>query len=201
MPGPLGSPELDFFNRPDENPLIFPWATPIQAGGGGAQITSNAASSGTAYYTYPGGTDGEVFGLLSVLPANDDGGIAFYIRTNKIGSAGIDAYRVIFRIASGVQELLLFRQEDGTSNFLNSATPTVAAGDSVAITAIGSSLVGWTKAAAGSWTQVVTATDSTFMNGGYIGFGTSNTSRLDSFGASPILGGSSPIKYGMSGVV
>lgn len=194
MPGPvLLTPVIDDFNRANQDPIGVPWIPEIQEGTGVAAIISstmgtNAGGGGTAYYQLPCPQNQEAWATITTLPANDDGGISIYARLNQAQTPGIDAYRVIFRIASGVKEMLIFRQDNGSSNFLNSASPvTFNAGDAFAISAVGSDITGWTKASGGSWTQIVTASDTTYPTSGFLAVGFSFTTRIDDFGGGPLI--------------
>jgi hypothetical protein len=77
----------------------------------------------------------------------------------------------------------IYRRTKGKPAVLASVTgPKLNAGDQLLFRAIGTTLELW-RGAAGSWTRILTATDSTFKSGGYLALAARNSSvRLDNFG-------------------
>ena len=76
----------------------------------------------------------------------------------------------------------LVRIDKGTSVVLATGSQTVGAGDKLGLTVTGSALVAWyAPAATGTWTRILTATDTTYTSAGYLAM-ESRASHLDDFG-------------------
>lgn len=192
MPGPSTS-VLDSFTRADENPLSGGgnWFGPVLSGQNQLKLVSNQIAStsgvtrGSGYWTPSIYTDSEAFMTFSTVPTTDGAGV--YVRLTSPGSGSASGYMGWFFPGSGFR---LWRLDNGTLNVIGgySGSTTLAAGDKIWLRATGSSIV-LAQFHSGSWTDVVTVTDSTYTQG-YIGiFGAADTGwRSDDFGGGSING-------------
>jgi hypothetical protein len=184
---------LDAFNRADQDPAMTGWSG-LGLFGGTSQIgvTSNQLAKrlgGTGftsdYFTVATyGPDCEAYITIPVLPAGATDEVVFLgARIATPGSGTCDGYFVYLERPTTLQ---LYRVDNGGQTGLGSAVTlgaAIAAGDSVGIECIGSSIKAYYKQAAGAWTQQQAVTDATYSAAGNIGleiFGT--TTRLDDLG-------------------
>lgn len=193
---------LDDFNRANSASLGANWTNPVFTGNPSPRIVSNAMGpagddSGTVYCdaywsasTF--GPDSECW--VTVSASNTNKGREIYVRlTGLDGSpSGYSAFAA--DISGTSNNWTLNRYDNGTFVQLGAAfTQSVAAGDSIGLEMIGSSLVFYYKAAAGSWASVTSRTDATYSGAGNIalalqqGSGTSN--RFDDFGGGTVVVG------------
>jgi hypothetical protein len=135
----------------------------------------STASSGNLWGT--NFTDVEVWITLGAA-----GQVEYDLYARWSGSVSRNGYSLIW-LQSGSQFYLVSVAAGANTTISSVATQAMSAGDSMGIAVIGTSVAGWYKAAAGSWTMLVSATDSTYAGSGAIGldsFSASNT--IDSFG-------------------
>ena len=70
----------------------------------------------------------------------------------------------------------LFRDDAGTRTQLGSSSAqAMSNGDSIGISAVGSTITAWYKASGGSWTAKITQTEATYTAGGRLQWGMWNT--------------------------
>lgn len=181
------TPVLDTFTRADENPLTGIWLGELTPGESQLQLLSNRAAGVNpdplfnGSYTTPVGADCEAY---ATIPVDDAGNRCEVYARVFIDVGGLDAYCV-----SRVGSTWSIRKKTNSGDAAVGATATQAfsAGDSLGIACYGSTIEGWYKPAAGAWTLVLSRTDTTWTNAGYIGlrlFGT--VYRADDFGGGTI---------------
>ena len=182
---------ISSFTGANEDPLSEGgiWTTgasvALQGISGQLERISNQAGARAGNALYNVGTFGpaiESYATLSVLPVTGAGATYCYARLNSL-SATANGYSVDFRITGGVHTMRLIRFDGGVSTALSSWTQVLSAGDKIGLEIIGSTLTPYVFTG-GSWvTTDVPQTDSTFLTGGYIGFGISDVNaRVDDFG-------------------
>lgn len=158
---------LDNFTRSSENPLSDggKWATFTGWTGGNnaleiitsGQAIASVSGGGAALWTATQYTDSEVYTTVEAFSGDT---ITLFLR---IGSpSSFTGYRL--KIQNGLME---FYRSDSTS-LSSPVFPTIGIGDSVGARIVGTTLTAWHKPSGGSWTQVASATDSTYTSG-YIG--------------------------------
>lgn len=185
------TPVLDNFNRADGS-LGANWVNPTGGCYHGelAIISSQCAQAGdTGYgtmsaYNTSFGPDCEFYVTATAVTAGVSQ-IQLYIRSsaNLDGSCSGNGYdlKVSFWNTGSNNELLLRRLSDYAVLGAYHAVP--VAGDSFGIQAIGNAIKVFYKPSAGSWSEVISATDSTTTGAGYSGLMLNDTSlRLDNFG-------------------
>lgn len=178
---------LDSFTRADENPLAGIWLGALTNTENQLQLVSNTAAAPDAAafcgsYTTSTSADCEAYATVSTNDAGNRSELYLRVFTD---ASGLDGYCV-----SRVGSTWSIRKKTNSADAAIGATATQAfsAGDSMGITAYGTTLEGWYKPAAGAWTMVLSRTDSTYTSGGYLGlraFGT--TYRFDDFGGGTIV--------------
>jgi hypothetical protein len=181
---PFGSSAvLDNFNRADTNPP--PSASWSQGciqftASTGIEVSSNTVRRGSLVATYRQGgywnpatfgPDSEVFFTVPTIPTVDFDGFSLYARLVSIGSGTTDGYAVtVFRNGGVFNNWQIERIDNGVPTTLGAGfTQAIAAGDSVGLEIVGSTLTAYHKPSAGSWTSLTTRTDSTYSAAGNIG--------------------------------
>jgi hypothetical protein len=191
------TPVLDNFNR-TEAPLSNggTWTSPIYTGDGALQANGtiaipNGAVVGEDYWNVATFTDAEVY--CDLVANGTDKGVYLY-------------FRLVGAPAPTAGYVLSFLPGNGTINLINAATGatisgiatghTMADGDSIGASIIGSTITGYYKPAAGSWTVGGTWTNTTFAAAGNIGIGfaTSGASGgIDNFGGGAVVTATAPV--------
>lgn len=179
----FGSPTIDDFNR-NESPLSDSgqW---IQQYLFGPDDYSECSTflSGTANTHDFIGNFGPAIALRYTNPGPATDQEAFFV-THGPNSAGVNQVSVVLRAdfaknfyefvytgATGGISGKIWKWAAGTPTLLASGTAAVAATSAiVGATAIGTTLTGYARTLLGSWTQVVTTTDSSYTVGS-VGFG------------------------------
>lgn len=196
MPGPLGTPVLDDFNRADEGPPpSASWTNWIDTAhdGTGLKVTSNVCNMATAaagyrdagYWNVDSFADVEVFATASALPANtEDQQLAWRLTTVGVGTT--NGYELVFQHDGGGNPIWLVRRIDNDVETTLGATLTDAfvAGDQIAVSMIGSLITVRLNG-----TAIATRSDSTYSAAGRIGAAISfspGTGRLDNFGGGTV---------------
>lgn len=175
---------IDSFTRANEGPPPSAnWTSSIITTDGGMQVSSNSAigSSGvinSAWWSAATfGPDCEAY--LTNFEDADFGGV--WVRLAAPGTAGVDGYHAQFYVTGS--QLSLYRLDNGTyTSILTVGSFTPAAGDSIGISAIGSSIELWYKVGAGAWISKGSVTDSTYSASGNIGMTINGAKRVDDFG-------------------
>jgi hypothetical protein len=195
---------LDDFNRADG--LLVDTGTNWSndtfnygAGSTALTIVSNVAaptnaSYGEAYWdvgTF--GPDSEAYGTITTLP-HEGGDMGLAICVQSPDTTGADGYRLIYKRLAGTDTVEIRRVDNGNNpgTLIGSITSQeIAAGDSLGLEKIGSTVAAYYKAAAGSWTLLTSGTDSTYGTGfiGLYSFSTGTNGRWDNFGGGTVVGG------------
>lgn len=166
---------IDQFNRADEDPLAGGlWSGPIFTGEGQLKIVSNqclpnaALAQGNSYLTVQQGPDVEAYCTLTSAWAASYR-VTFYFRSTT--GANVSGYRVNFRNIAGDHRVIIDRLDAGPLTVLNDIdiADTIASGDKFGAEMIGSTINAYWKAGAGAWTNIGSATDSTYKTAGYTG--------------------------------
>jgi hypothetical protein len=184
---------LDNFNRANEDPLANGnWTCPAQTSAGNLTLTSNQTNSnfGSAdcyWSSSTFGPDSEAFVTISTV--NNGFCTALFLRTNNLNSASLNGYWYEHCAVTGASNdtFTIYRIDNGSFTSIAAGTQEVSSGDRIGAEAIGSSLKMYYKAAAGSWVQVVSVTDSTYSGSGRIGLHLEDTTeRADDFGGGTV---------------
>lgn len=207
---------IDNFNRADSSGLGANWTSGVyDAANSPFGISSNQCAvdptfewSEDYYSASTFGADQEIWFTVATLPSNltKEIYLMLQIQTTGIGiSSQVDFYELDFYNNGTVA---IFRCDDGAFTMLGSTVTgvTLSTGDSLGFQKVGSTLKGFRKPAAGSWTEIISRTDSTYNTTSYIGMGVqeSNTARLDNLGGGdyvapgsfPIFGSENSLVFG-----
>lgn len=189
------TPILDTFAGADESPITTNWSGPIYPGLDqmrrlSGQLAAPATSFGGSWYdiaTY--GPDCEIYITIQTLGA-DGNSVFLYARTLNLNTTSLDGYSLHFETRSGADFFRLIQMTDGGDTIIDSDdTISWSAGDSLGMACIGSNIQGWRKPVAGSWTQVLDATDTVYPGAGFLAVAAdADTFRLDDFGGGTIGG-------------
>lgn len=182
---------LDNFDRAD-NPtdLGANWTNTVVGGDGGFRILSNKArnlsgTSSTAWWSAGTfGPDCEVYVSISGLSGAFEGVL---LRLATPGTGGVDGYHVLCAKATNV--IRVYRIDNGGFTQLGAdISQTIAPGDKIGASMVGSLLTVYYKSGAGAWTALATRTDAAYSAAGYLGLRAGNTSGidLDDFGGGSI---------------
>lgn len=188
---------LDDFDRVNEGPPPSAnWTGGIIgfAVGDGLEVNSgrlagNASANNDGYWNVSTfGPNCECWMTIAATLANSGAWQECFCRLTDIGDGTSDGYLVRARFANPLSSstLQILKITNGAYSSIGSPASTtveLAAGDMFGIAAIGSSIQGWYKAVAGSWTQFAEATDTDYTTAGNIGalLRTSTTHRADDF--------------------
>lgn len=100
-----------------------------------------------------------------------------------------------YRVSHFTGTILLQTVTGGGTSNLASASLTLAAGDAMGISCIGSLITGYTKVGAGDWTAFGSATDATYAGPGNIGAVAQAAGlNMDSFGGGAFVTGGAPAR-------
>lgn len=187
------------------------WSGPIVSGDNQLRIVTNQVTK-----TAGGGNWGGEYWNAATFGADTEA----YVTIATVGVAG-EAVEVMLRIQSpnsaGLDGYFLHVQKDASTDIFqlwevlnnaqtqlgSTANQEFSSGDSVGIEAIGTTITGYYKASAGSWTSVLSATDSTTNTTGNIGVIVNGTTyRVDNFGGGTVVtaGGATAHLLSMMGV-
>ena len=187
---------LDDFNRSSPASLGANWSVLQQfLGTGDLAITSNQAYNdkaiGNSYvFMYwnvaPYGPDCEVYMTLATAIPNSTADSFISALRIQEPTGSWDGYALTVNPASGTEVWSISRVDNEVFTQLGAtASQAVVNGDKVGFEAIVSTLKGYL----GSWTEILSRTDSTYGSAGYLGFygtGTVVTWRYDDFGGGTI---------------
>lgn len=174
-------PVTDDFNRADSaslgsawsagsiNPSVTCWPRIVAN-----QAASPAASTGWCdrYHLTAAPADGVVFAKIAATQDANGYEISVRGRITDAGSAGFDTYQATYvERGSANDEYRLWKAVNGVFTLLASTTtgPNMQAGDQLGLKTQGTTISLWHKPAAGTWTQLLTATDSSISSGGQTG--------------------------------
>jgi hypothetical protein len=196
---PTNSTILDNFNRADGSLSGATASSGVAWSTGGIDSNVNGLTicgqelcgvntNGVLSPTY--GPDTEMYADMPVLPLSSDGGYVFLAeRISNVGGSW-NGYGMLFAPSNTWQ---LRRYVGGSSTVLASGTQAVTAGDALGFSVIGNSLTAWYKPVAGSWSSIVSTTDSTYTNGGPMGIELGDaTVRLDNLSGGSTVNNSVP---------
>lgn len=161
--------------------------------GASGDVQSNGNSCEVWWNPTTFGADCEAGITLSTRGAGD---FSLSLRLQGgVGTTSCDGYSIYHNNASTYQ---FYRFTNGAGTQLGTdQTQALSDGDSFGAAMIGSTLTAWYKAAAGSWTELASVSDSTYTAGGNIGFyvGTNAAIRLDNFlGGTVVVAGGTPTR-------
>jgi hypothetical protein len=182
---------IDDFNRADEDPLsnggkwsLGPGDSPMPTT---LRVVSNkcaadaATGDGNAYRNDQNyGPDTDVY--VTVSGPDLAVTVTLYLRLANVGVNTSDGYGVQFLMGSN--QVIVYRLDNMVYTQLGVTVTgqAFASGDQLGIQMIGSTLKGYRKPTAGSWTEIVSRTDSTYTTAGKIGLQLAATSdRIDDF--------------------
>ena len=188
----------DDFNRANAEDLGANWTMGITAftGDRSHNIASNRAYAEDDgvfkqdhYTAATFGPSLETYISVPVLPGTNVGDtVTLYTRLTTVGAGTTDGYLCKVMAAASNFDWVIYRLDNGTQTLLNSATGiTFQVDDKVGFELIGSNFRGL-RWRAGSWTQIVTASDSTYTAAGYIGLQSNHLAQMDDFFAGTIPG-------------
>ncbi len=160
------TPILDSFTRANSSGLGSNWGNLS----GQMNISSNAAlpTSGAGgsdkYYWIPSTflADEEVYVTISNKGSNGDD-VKLYFRYDPVAGKG---YKLEPDVAGGV--IRLFRQDPANTQLGADISQAFSSGDSVGMSASGSTITVYYKASGGSWASKGTRTDTTYATGGNV---------------------------------
>lgn len=185
---------LDAFTGADQNPISTNWSTPATGVGVGSckrlsnQIAGSVASTSDAWYnvaTY--GPDCECYVTVTVKTATGDGiGVYGRVQQPSVSAATLDGYLVYASTASGTDTITIYRVDNIALTSLAVASQEFAVGDKIGIEIIGTTINAWYWNGS-TWTNVATATDSTYSAAGRLAFRIRGTlGRADDFSGGTI---------------
>jgi hypothetical protein len=192
---PLGMPAtplLDDFNRPDNaGPPSASWS-PLAIVNNpvgnnlrivGQQVAAMTGATGDFWNAQQFGPDSEVWVTVTVKPTVDTDMVSLALRLSNPTLSTGQGYQAYFYNRSGLDEYRLYKRVAGSAVQLAFvAGPELQVGDRLLFRAVGTNLELW-QGRGGSWTKLLSATDSTYTGAGYLGLSGKNTVvRLDNFG-------------------
>ncbi len=189
------TPLLELFNRADENPLAGPWTGgAFGVGSAAARIISNAGTgngittTGSSYYNVGQmGPNCEAYFTMTTKWAGDGAGWFLLTNWTSPGTASVSGYLFTSYGSSGdIAEI--YKCTNNSLSIIGATVTglTISVGDSFLARSKGGTLVLW-QYHGGVWAPIVTRTDTTYLNGGYIGFGCDNdVIAIDNFGGGSI---------------
>lgn len=194
---------LDDGTGADFDPLSAAWTTPMFSAGENTfehfqNSLAPSASPASAFWDASFGPDSEVYYTCTMF--QHIGNIRLFLRLTGGGGAAGSAsfYRFLLDITSGDEnggtfDLYLHSYVTGAPTELAAEIGvTMTAGDSIGLEAIGTTITGYHKPAAGSWASVIQAVDSTITGSGNIGiYSDSSAARFNDFGGGDAVADSS----------
>lgn len=185
---PLAFPSvglLDNFTRANENPLsnASQWGSPnFSSDPGTVALVGNAVvGSGSAYWNQSTWTDTDVWATVGTITDH----VQLYLRT--AATNGSWNYRVKFLQGN----VSIYRASD--ASLIATGNPgALNTGDKIGARMVGSTLTAWHQPFGGAWTQVVSITDTTYANAGYVGIGLTSGDSITAFGAGATVFASQP---------
>lgn len=170
-------PVLDDFNRANTGPPPSAnWAAmPFLAAFSAHKVVTNQAVAGGAgnnaaswWSAQDFGPDCEaVIDAITLTPTPDDY-VSLYARA--FSSGGFNGYELAHNKDGSDTWVISSYTADVATQIGASATQSVANGASIGLVVVGSTIEGWYKAPAGSWSLVMTRTDTTYGGAGKVGW-------------------------------
>ena len=194
------TPILDNFNRANEGPPPSSNWTTIA---GQMTVVSNAAKgalSGNTHnriYWNPTvfGADEEVYATIASKGGTSGDAVNLYLRLDP---SVLNGYYVQYlENTAGTDSIVLKRMTAGSNTTIQTYSQEVGAGASIGLSAVGSTLKTYYKAAAGSWTELGSETNTLYSAGGAVGSDiayTTTSPTFDNFGGGDL----NPITCGNS---
>ena len=197
---------LDNFDRADAGTLGANWSqnkrwtagTADSAGGSRSQVYCPCAQYAAYwdYYYNPStyGPDCESYISVPTIGTIDDADevTSLYLRILNPGQT-FDGYRQKVRPMAGAtnDQWMMGRIDDGAETQLGATVLLdIANACSIGIEAIGSTIKGYHKPSAGAWVEVISRSDETYSDAGYVGFYSQSEWldwRLDNFGGGTVV--------------
>lgn len=169
---------LDDFNRADE--------TPLSGGGNWAaldqfianlDLASNRVTSSGGYSYWTTSTDANCESYSTFISGSS---VRIFARLKDVGGDSIfDGYCIAY--VGGTLILMKATNSTLAQIGVSSYSVTLVSGNKIGLRCLGSTIEGWLYSS-GVWANVLSETDSTYPNGGYIGVGIDSGSVLDDFG-------------------
>jgi len=187
-----GTAVLDNFNRANEGPPpSADWTNLLN----GLKVVSNqckgnaAAAHNVSLFETVHGADCEAY-IEIVTKGGTNDLVDVYARGTTLVGASTDGYMVRLNPQGGTDIVGIYRVTHGVETLLGATVgQEFSNGDSLGIECIGSTIKAWRKSG-GTWTELVSRTDSTYGAGGYAGLGVFGTTAVvDGFGGGTISAG------------
>jgi hypothetical protein len=191
--GPL-TPILDNFARPNNiGPPGPNWTHMVVSSSGSTnnlfitnqQVTGRSGSNADYWNPQTFGPNSEVWVTVAVKPNIDQDPVVLGLRFQNPGAASASGYQAyyIYRSLQADQYKIISRANGTTSATLATVNgPTLNPGDQLLFRAIGTTLELW-RFDAGTWTRILSATDSTYQSAGYLNLSARDGAvRLTNFG-------------------
>lgn len=192
---------LDNFDRANEDPMTTNWTAPLFPGELSPALISNAmhgyngtpSTQADAWYDVSNfGPDCEVYAtMVAAVPVTDH--MELWLRTASEGTSNTTGYFLRYSPSAGTDSITIQRADIGSDGALGATiSQDVSAGDSLGLSAVGSTITAWYKPAAGSWTSLGARTDSTYTAAGklavrFIEGGDPSTGIWDDFGGGTVV--------------
>jgi hypothetical protein len=188
---------LDDFNRADTGPPPSAnWTSDVRGSGGtGMAVVSNqmkalslgAGEASNWWSATTFGDDCEAWLTCATSTPNFE----LWARGTGFGSASPQAYLLWFNVS--LEDVVIQKYGPGAGVgwvTITSVHNPIGVGDSLGIRVLGSTIEAWFKGVTGSWSLILSATDSTFTTGGEIGLIDYTTTDLfDNFGGGTVVSG------------
>lgn len=192
---------LDTFAGANEDPITGNWNNRINAAHDplareSNALTSGVGGSGSAWWNpTPFGPNCEVWVTLTNLP-DENHNIRLCARIGNPGTSSPIGYYLRLSRETGVtDEVGIFLMDDTLIGAFVSQE--FAAGDQFGFELNGTTLKGYRKPSGGSWTELLSRTDSTYDAGGNIGVMIAEGATpiiLDDFGGGTVVTGDTTVK-------
>ena len=199
---------IDSFTRADESPLSDGgnWSQGPEEFDGAStlklvsnqvaqtQTPDDVNTKGSAYRNNANyGPDAEAYVDVATVP---EFFMSLYVRIVTPGVGTTDGYFIFIDTTSGTNNWTLARKDNNTSVAIGSnGSQAVAAGSKVGLRVLGTTLSAWYQPSGGSWTQVVSTTDTTYSAAGRIAMKMrGDLGRFDNFGGGTVV--PTPISIG-----
>jgi hypothetical protein len=190
---------LDNFDRANEGPPPSTnWTTAVLSGAGtghdGVEVAGSGQLKGNGSADNFGqwnvqtfGPDSEVFCAIDTMA--DTLFCILYLGLLNIGANTTDGYCLRFDKEAATDEFNIGRIDNGAITFLHAGVQQeLTLTDSIGFERIGSTLTGYHKPVAGSWTQILQVSDSTYTSAGHIGIMLRGGTMLaDDFGGGTVV--------------
>lgn len=180
---------LDNFNRANEGPPPTGWIT-VNNGHKivSNQLVPNSNAYSDSYWNTSYGPDMEAY-VTIVTKESTGNSIGLQVRVQP--SDSYKAYYLLTEISSGASDdtIKIKYWNGSTGSTLATYTQEITNGDSIGISAVGSTITAWYKSGAGAWIELGHVTDTSETRAGYIElFNDSSTPVFDDFGGGNYLG-------------